>query len=111
MVLLHGWSGLWYDYRQVIPTLGAEADVVAPDLRGFGASDSPEIPYESGYGRQAHATVVLDLVDALDLGPAVLVGYDVGSAVAQAVARAAPERVRGLVLGPEALIDAVRPLL
>jgi pimeloyl-ACP methyl ester carboxylesterase len=99
VVLLHGWPGLWYDYRRIIPTLGAEVDVVAPDLRGFGASDSPGLAPETGYGRQAQAGVVLDLMDALHLGPAVVVGYDVGSAVAQALARAAPERVRGLVLG------------
>jgi pimeloyl-ACP methyl ester carboxylesterase len=113
VVLLHGWPGLWYDYRRIIPTLGAEADAVAPDLRGFGASDSPALAPETGYGRQAQAEVVLDLLDALDLDGVVLVGYDVGSAVAQAVARAAPARVRGLVLGaplhPGSGARALRP--
>jgi pimeloyl-ACP methyl ester carboxylesterase len=99
VVLLHGWPGFWYDYRRIIPTLGAEADVVAPDLRGFGASDSPALAPEAGYGRQAQADVVLDLLDALGLDGVILAGYDVGSGVAQAVARSAPGRVRGLVLG------------
>ncbi|HEV7467705.1 MAG TPA: alpha/beta hydrolase [Candidatus Dormibacteraeota bacterium] len=99
VVLLHGWPGLWYDHRRVIPTLGAEVDVVAPDLRGFGASGAPDLPPETGYGREAQARVVLDLMDALEIDRAVLAGYDVGSAVAQTVARLAPGRVRGLVLG------------
>lgn len=99
VVLLHGWPGFWYDYRRVVPALAGVADVVAPDLRGFGASDRPALPPEAGYGRDAQAAVVLSVMDSLGLEPAVVVGYDVGSGVAQVVARTAPERVRGLVLG------------
>jgi pimeloyl-ACP methyl ester carboxylesterase len=100
VVLLHGWPGFWYDYRRVLPAFARdEADVVAVDLRGFGASDKPDLPPEAGYGRAAQAAVVLALLEALGLPPAVLVGYDIGSAVAQEVTRAAPDRVRGLVLG------------
>lgn len=99
VVLLHGWPGLWYDNRRVIPTLGAEVDVVAPDLRGFGASDAPDLPCETGYGREAQAGAMLEVMDALGLDAGVVVGYDVGSAVAQTMARLAPDRVRGLVLG------------
>jgi pimeloyl-ACP methyl ester carboxylesterase len=43
---------------------------------------------------------VLGLVEELGLESPVLAGYDVGSRVAQAVAGAAPERVRALVLSP-----------
>jgi len=113
VVLLHGWPGFWYDYRRVIPLLGDRADVIAPDLRGFGASDAPDLPLETGYGRDAQAAVIRSVLDSLDLPPAILVGYDVGSGVAQVVARTAPERVRALVLGaplhPGSGARALRP--
>ena len=38
VVLLHGWPGDRADYRDVIPLLAGSADVVVPDLRGFGDS-------------------------------------------------------------------------
>ncbi len=42
VVLLHGWPGFWYDWRHVVFPLAEEADVIAPDFRGFGGSDKPE---------------------------------------------------------------------
>jgi pimeloyl-ACP methyl ester carboxylesterase len=45
VVLLHGWPGDHADYRAVTPFLSDHADVLVPDLRGFGASDKhPEDP-------------------------------------------------------------------
>ncbi|WP_308257849.1 alpha/beta fold hydrolase [Pseudonocardia lacus] len=98
VVCLHGWPGAWFDYRLLRPLLEPDADVVLPDLRGFGGSDRPDLPPE-GYSRAAQARVVLSVLDALGIERAVLVGYDVGSAVAVQVARDAPDRVVGLALG------------
>jgi len=39
VMLLHGWPGDRADYRKVTPLLSAAADVIVPDLRGFGESD------------------------------------------------------------------------
>ena len=39
VLLLHGWPGDRTDYRDVVPLVSAAADVVVPDLRGFGESD------------------------------------------------------------------------
>ena len=39
VVLLHGWPGDRTDYDLLMPKLAGEADVIVPDLRGFGASD------------------------------------------------------------------------
>lgn len=100
VVLLHGWPGFWYDWRRVLPKLAGEADAVAPDLVGFGASDKPDPPTRDAYGEEAQARSVLALMRELNLSPAVLVGNDVGSRVAQALARLAPEHVRALVLCP-----------
>ena len=100
MVLLHGWPGDRTDYRDVAPQLGDSADVVVPDLRGFGESDKHPVPPAEGYSADAQARSVVGLIDELNLGPAVLAGYDVGSRIAQTVARAFPDRVRVLVVSP-----------
>lgn len=99
VVCLHGWPGFCYDYRRLRPLLEPVADVVAVDLRGFGFSDKPDVQPDVYYGRTAQAGVVISLLEQLNLSPAVLVGYDIGSAVAIELARRAPELVSGLVLG------------
>ncbi len=100
VVLLHGWPGDHGDYAAVVPLLADRTDVVAPDLRGFGRSDKhPADPAEQ-YSAAAQARSVIGLIQELQLDRPVLAGYDVGSRVAQAVARLAPEHVRALVLGP-----------
>jgi pimeloyl-ACP methyl ester carboxylesterase len=38
-VLLHGWPGDRADYEEVAPLVAAAAEVITPDLRGFGESD------------------------------------------------------------------------
>jgi pimeloyl-ACP methyl ester carboxylesterase len=100
VVVLHGWPGDRGDYRVVVPLLRDRADLVVPDLRGFGDSDKhPEDP-ATAYGAAAQARSVLGLVDELGLEAPVVAGYDVGSRVAQAIAATAPDRIHALVLGP-----------
>lgn len=98
VVLLHGWPGFWYDWRGVIPQLAADADVIAPDLRGFGGSDVPELPPEEGFTPAVMARDVVALLDHLGIQQAVIAAHDIGATVAQALARGTPERVRALVL-------------
>jgi pimeloyl-ACP methyl ester carboxylesterase len=115
VVLLHGWPGDHRDWREVVPRLTAEAQatVVVPDLRGFGESDKhPADPAEAdaaeadpteAYAAAGQAAGVLGLMRELGLGratPVVLAGYDVGSRVAQQLARDTPDAVRALVLAP-----------
>jgi len=100
VVLLHGWPGDRRDHRELAPRLASHADVVVPDLRGFGDSDRHDRPPEEAYSPDAQAASVLGLMDELELGPPVVMGYDIGSRIAQALARRAPERLRALVLSP-----------
>jgi pimeloyl-ACP methyl ester carboxylesterase len=109
VVLLHGWPGDHQDWRAVVPLLEAEgrATVVVPDLRGFGASDlngsAGGSDGEDAYAAAGQAASVLGLVRELGFGPAhpvVLAGYDVGSRIAQQIARDTPELVRALVIAP-----------
>jgi pimeloyl-ACP methyl ester carboxylesterase len=100
VVLLHGWPGDRTDYDALVPRLEPHADVVVPDLRGFGASDKHQAPPADAYAGPAQARSVLGLLDELGLQAPVLAGYDIGSRIAQAVARVAPDRVRALVISP-----------
>lgn len=97
-VLLHGWPGDRRDYRELVPLLADTADVVIPDLRGFGESDGDGEP--AAYAADGQAASVLGLIDELALERPVVVGYDVGSRVAQAIAARRPDAVRALVLAP-----------
>ncbi len=102
VVLLHGWPGSRDDFRLVRPLLTEGADVVVPDLRGFGESDKHAVDPDEGYSGAAQARSISGLLDELGLGPVVLAGYDIGSRIAQAVAQASPDRVRALVITPPA---------
>jgi pimeloyl-ACP methyl ester carboxylesterase len=97
VVLLHGWPGLRSDFDLVVPQLHGRR-VLAPDLAGFGESLVAGAALDAG--ADAHARRVLDLIAERGLRRPVLVGYDIGSRVAQAVARLAPELVGGLVATP-----------
>jgi pimeloyl-ACP methyl ester carboxylesterase len=98
VLLLHGWPGFWYDWRRVIPQVAQFSSVIAADLRGFGSSAKPDWPPDSAYSPEVHARNVLALLDHLQIEKTLLVGYDIGSRVAQTVAQLAPERVQALVL-------------
>lgn len=86
MLLLHGFPQSWYEWRAIMPRLAERHTVVAVDLRGVGGSDAPP----DGYDAATMARDVHDLIDRLDLGPAHVVGHDVGGWVAYAYARLHP---------------------
>jgi pimeloyl-ACP methyl ester carboxylesterase len=100
VVLLHGWPGSRDDYREVAGRLAPHADVIRPDLRGFGESDRHERPPAEAYSADAQAESVLGLIAELDLERPLIAGYDIGSRIAQAIARRRPELVAALVLSP-----------
>jgi len=97
-VLLHGWPGFWFDYRHVLPRLKGVGRAVAPDFFGFGDSETIRGDPVAVAGEESLAGDVLELMDALALDRVIVVGHDIGSAVAPALARLAPDRIRGLVL-------------
>jgi pimeloyl-ACP methyl ester carboxylesterase len=100
VLMLHGWPGDRTDYRAVASPVSAVADVVVPDLRGFGESDKHEADPARQYNAAAQARSLIALIDELALARPVLVGYDIGSRIAQAIARDRPDLVRALVIAP-----------
>jgi pimeloyl-ACP methyl ester carboxylesterase len=99
VVLLHGWPGDRTDYRELIPLLDG-CEVVAPDLRGFGESDKHPADPGVQYTAAAQARSVAGLITELGLGRPVVFGYDVGSRVAQTLARDRSDLVKALVITP-----------
>jgi 3-oxoadipate enol-lactonase len=107
LVLLHGFPLDRAIWSAQIRSLKDVARVIAPDLRGFGQSSSPD----NAATIDGYADDVLGLLDALDVPRAVIVGLSMGGYVALAFHRKYVGRVRGLVLvdtraGPDS--DAAR---
>jgi pimeloyl-ACP methyl ester carboxylesterase len=100
VLLLHGWPGDRTDYRHVVPLLPGQADVVVPDLRGFGESDKHLADPATQYSAAAQARSLIGLIGELALGRPVIAGYDIGSRIAQAIAAERPDLVRALVIAP-----------
>jgi pimeloyl-ACP methyl ester carboxylesterase len=100
VLLLHGWPGDRTDYREVVPLVAPAADVIVPDLRGFGESDKHPADPAAQYSAVAQARSLIALIGELALGPVVLAGYDIGSRIAQAIAKDRPDLVRALVVAP-----------
>ena len=74
VLLLHGWPGDRTDYREVVPLVSGTANVVVPDLRGFGESDKHEADPASQYTAAAQARSLVGLIEELALGQPVLAG-------------------------------------
>jgi pimeloyl-ACP methyl ester carboxylesterase len=100
VVLLHGWPGDRHDYREVLPLLSDGADIVVPDLRGFGESDKHPLRPSEAYSGAAQARSIIGLIEELSWCEVVLGGYDIGSRVAQAIAQTRPDLIEGLVISP-----------
>jgi len=100
VVLLHGWPGDRSDYREVVPLLADQAEVIVPDFRGFGESDKHDRPPLEAYTRDDQARSVLALIEELGLERPLIAGYDVGSRVAQVIVGSRADLPRSLVLVP-----------
>jgi pimeloyl-ACP methyl ester carboxylesterase len=95
VLLLHGFPQFWWTWRAQLPALAAAGfRAVAPDLRGYGASDKPP----RGYDLPTLSSDVAALVRALGERDAVVVGHDWGGLLAWTMAALHPRSVRRLVI-------------
>ncbi|MGH8885748.1 MAG: alpha/beta fold hydrolase [Egibacteraceae bacterium] len=96
VLLLHGFPDSSHLWRQQIPALTrAGYRVIAPDLRGFGASDRPENVED--YALPLLLGDVVGVLDALGVERATVVGHDWGAALGWTLAALIPDRVEHLV--------------
>lgn len=94
VVLLHGLSGCWQNWLESILPLAADHRVIAIDLPGFGESPMPDATISvSGYAR-----IVAELLEALGVERATIVGNSMGGFVGCEMAIRFPARVERLVL-------------
>jgi pimeloyl-ACP methyl ester carboxylesterase len=94
VVLVHGLAGSSRTWKDVMPTLAQDYDVIAPDLLGHGGSAKPMGDYSLG----AHASGLRDLLLTLRISSATLVGHSFGGGVAMQIAYQHPELCDRLVL-------------
>jgi len=108
LVLLHGIAGSSATWNGVIPRLSQRHTVLAPDLLGHGESAKPVGDYSLG----AYANAIRDLLEALGLSRATVVGHSLGGGVAMQFAYQFMERCERLVLvSSGGLGREVHPLL
>ncbi len=88
-------SGFW---RRVVPALTQPVRALVPDLP-LGAH-TIAMRRDADLSPAAIADLIPELLDALDVTEAVIVGNDAGGAIAKLLATRHPERVSALVLTP-----------
>ncbi|WP_409494643.1 alpha/beta fold hydrolase [Amycolatopsis sp. cmx-11-12] len=94
VLLLHGFPHTWRLWAEVIGPLAEHHRVIAPDLRGLGAST----PAAEGYDAGTLAADAEGILDALAEPAAAVVAIDAGTPVAFLLAMRRPKLVRRLVL-------------
>ena len=94
VLLLHQSPRSWAEYREVLPPVGARYRAIAMDTAGFGDSADGGVPASIAHW----ACVACELLDALGIARADVVGHHTGGVIAVELAAAFPGRVRSLVL-------------
>ncbi|MEA2201290.1 MAG: hypothetical protein QOI89_1886 [Solirubrobacteraceae bacterium] len=127
VVLIHGMLNSSSHWQSVALSLARKHTVLAPDLIGHGDSAAPRGDYSLG----AHAASIRDLMAAIGIDRATIVGHSLGGGVAMQFFYQFPQRVERLVLissgglghevspmlrtaalpGVSALLSAIRPRL
>ena len=99
LLLLHGYPQTRACWHKVAPGLAERFTVVAPDLRGYGASAKPPAGEDhQGYSKRAMARDQVETMAALGFSTFRLAGHDRGGRVAYRLALDHPERVVRLAL-------------
>jgi microsomal epoxide hydrolase/non-specific protein-tyrosine kinase len=114
VVLCHGWPEIAFSWRHQIKALAAAGiRVIAPDQRGYGATDRPQ-PV-AAYDLEQLTADLVGLLDHLQIDQAVFVGHDWGGFVVWQMPLRHRARVAGVVgintpHQPRAPIDPIQIL-
>jgi pimeloyl-ACP methyl ester carboxylesterase len=95
VLLLHGFPTSSHMFRNLIPALAGEYHVVAPDLPGFGFTESPIRKGRATF--EQIATTINSFVEAIGLKSYALYIFDYGAPTGLRLALAHPERVTAII--------------
>jgi len=119
VLLLHGFPETSYSWRHQMSSLaGAGFHVIAPDMRGYGASDAPESSEE--YTSLHIVGDIIGLLDTFNLKEVYVVGHNWGAIIGWDLCLFRPDRVKAyvavslpfLLRGPHrSFMDSYRELL
>lgn len=95
VVMLHGIGSDATSFNRLLPYLPTDWDILVWNAPGYGGSGAlaPAEPDATDYAERLE-----QVVEALGIGPLILVGHSLGTLIAAAYAQRHPERVSGLVL-------------
>jgi len=96
ILLLHGFPTSSHMFRNLIPALTDRYHVIAPDLPGFGFSDSPDRK-QFRYTFEHLAQVIDSFTQAIGLKQFALYVFDYGAPIGFRVALAHPERITAII--------------
>jgi pimeloyl-ACP methyl ester carboxylesterase len=94
LVWIHGYTLNHELWTEQVLNFSREFRCIAYDLRGHGGSSSPG----TGYGIQDHTRDFLQILDALEVPSASVVGLSMGAGIALSAGLNHPERVDRLIL-------------
>ena len=104
LVLLHGLTGNGACWIPLARALEDEYDIVMPDARGHGNSDTPL----NGYRYEDYASDVAGLIQGLDLAAPVLLGHSMGGMTAALIASQVATAIRAVILADPTFLSPER---
>jgi pimeloyl-ACP methyl ester carboxylesterase len=96
ILLLHGYPTSSHMFRNLIPILNEKYHVIAPDLPGFGFTDSPDRS-EFKYTFDNLANVMQGFIDELKLKRFAIYVFDYGAPTGYRLMLANPEKITGFI--------------
>lgn len=94
IVLLHGFPASSHQYRNLIPQLAKKYRVVAPDLPGFGFTETPE---NFKYSFDTLTDVIEEFLDALSIKSYSVYIFDYGAPVGLRLALRRPQSIEAII--------------
>jgi pimeloyl-ACP methyl ester carboxylesterase len=97
LLIVHGFTGRASDFGDYIEPLAAAGwHVVAPDLRGHGASSHPSD--EDAYSLDRFTADLIALTDAIGFDRYVVLGHSMGGMITQQLVLSEGDRIAGVIL-------------
>jgi pimeloyl-ACP methyl ester carboxylesterase len=95
LLLPHGYPCSSYEFRNLMPLLGDEWRMIAPDFPGCGYSDTPP---DFDFTFDGYATFLERFCDALGIARFAIYLHDFGSQIGLRLAIRKPDRIAGLII-------------